>query len=346
MDVNCVIPSVNGETGTVGNSISATGIIDGNTTIAFTNTYDAPVVTKFVCTRSATANFKDDIRLNLFLDYKDEGVITTMPEGLTLRWTLNGVTEEIPITEAEHTSSGYKYTFALKAKQVEDVLNFKVVDSEGNAAPFRSFDGSKDYTSGGFNYSLFTYFDYMVDNGPSVEMRNLAKAAMDYCYAAKHNFGYGDPDSYTVSAAVDAVTADDLSGYAAVDSQSWPEGVSFKQQTAMFETDNSYRLYMKFTNDPETASYVYTVDSTSGGYEMLRYSNDYGYYLTFTGVKANKLNKVHTLKISDGTTTEQLKVSVLTYARSVILNSNEQDMVTLAKALYLYNQAAIARFGA
>ena len=48
--------------------------------------------------------------------------------------------------------------------------------------------------------------------------------------------------------------------------------------------------------------------------------------------------------LSDGTNTYTITASVLTYARSCAIKSSEKDS-SLGKALYLYNQAAVAAFG-
>ena len=48
--------------------------------------------------------------------------------------------------------------------------------------------------------------------------------------------------------------------------------------------------------------------------------------------------------MSDGTNTYTISASVLTYARSEAIKSADRD-TKLGKALYLYNQAAVAAFG-
>ena len=61
---------------------------------------------------------------------------------------------------------------------------------------------------------------------------------------------------------------------------------------------------------------------------------------------SNKLGIAHTIEIADETKTQEIKVSVLTYALYVQNDNSQPDsMKTLGKALYLYNRAAVDKFG-
>lgn len=56
-----------------------------------------------------------------------------------------------------------------------------------------------------------------------------------------------------------------------------------------------------------------------------------------------RLQDTHDYSISDGTNTYTITMSVLTYARACTLK-NDEKIVNLGKALYLYNQAAVEAF--
>ena len=62
-----------------------------------------------------------------------------------------------------------------------------------------------------------------------------------------------------------------------------------------------------------------------------------------TGVYSNHLQDTNDYSISDGTNTYTITMSVLTYARSCA-GKAEKEVSDLGKALYLYNQAAVAAF--
>ena len=289
----------------------------------------------------------------MLLGYKENGESKPMPAGtvavLTYKDTYGILkTERIEITENMHGSNGYMLNCYVYAKQLEDILTLKLEDSEGAPMPFFNSTGAKNYTDVGYQQTLLKYLNDMITRPElSSEWSALGQAAKDYCYAAKHHFNYGAADTYVLSDAVDAVTVADLEPYAAVFDPvevSMPDGVKMDSITVMFQADNAFRLYLRFTTG-QPGDYTYTVDSTSGGAEMLRQNEEGDYFLTFEKVYSNKLGITHTIKIADETKTQVIKVSVLTYALRVQSDASQPDsMKTLGKALYLYNRAAVAKF--
>ena len=82
-----------------------------------------------------------------------------------------------------------------------------------------------------------------------------------------------------------------------------------------------------------------------GNSAELKKRKDGSYYLALdTGVYSNHLQDTNDYSISDGTNTYTITMSVLTYARSCLIKTDE-NVINLGKALYLYNRAAIAAFG-
>ena len=293
----------------------------------------------FAYAASATASFDDKIRLNFYVE---------VPEALTqgayavLTCGSDSVTVQLADTTHynEADKQGYKFSYVLLAKQIEDAVKIRLYDADGNPLLFKNKAGTNDYTETGLDMTILRYVDYMITNG-SDSMKKLAQAAKDYCYAAKQRFDGGE---YTFSGAVSAVTAEQLSGYASVTEGTLPAGVTIDSITAMFESDNSFRLYLKMDESVNADSLTFALDDAARTINLQQRS-DGKRYLTFTGVTSTKLQKAHTFIISDGSNTYQATVSVLTYVRSVLNNSASESMITLAKALYLYNQAALNHFG-
>jgi len=119
-----------------------------------------------------------------------------------------------------------------------------------------------------------------------------------------------------------------------------PAGVSLKGITAMFESDNSLRLYLNF-DGVAASSFEYKVDGKTA---TLGHS-DNGDYLEVANVAAKRLGDKHVFSISDGTNTLTYTASVLTYARnSLLIEDASEARKNLCKALYLYCQAAKAYF--
>ena len=81
-----------------------------------------------------------------------------------------------------------------------------------------------------------------------------------------------------------------------------------------------------------------------GNSAELKKRKDGSYYLALdTGVYSNHLQDTNDYSISDGTNTYTISMSVLTYARSCAGKADKAES-DLGKALYLYNQAAVAAF--
>ena len=245
------------------------------------------------------------------------------------------------IKDAENVpNKGYRFSIPLAAKEASDTIAVKMFDGQGNPIRIKGGRGD-DYTKNGVEYTLMKYFTWLESEGPEHE-RAIGAAAKDYCAAAQLYFGY-NADSVSVSSAVDAVSAETLSDYAADREGSLPAGVSINGISAMLESDNTLRLYLNF-KEVDPSDFSYEIDGTPA---VLHKRSDGMRYLALdTGVYSNKLQETHTYSISDSTSTYTITASVLTYARSCAIRDDRPDtMKNLGMALYLYNDAAVKRFG-
>ena len=288
---------------------------------------------------TATATFKGNILLNVYI---------TMPEWVLaddaafVRFTFNEQTKDMPIQDAEYDTarSAHRITYSIVAKEIRDTLNIKLYSGNGKEIPLRNSKGTADYTLSGYDYSMLIYTDYMRVNSSNAKMRALAQAAQDYCTAAQVYFKY-KKEGLTISSDVTGVTSSQLEQFAPIQEGVLPAGVSLKSITAMFESDNSLRLYLLFEDNVDPYGLEYRLDNKATTLQR----NEKGYYLTIQNVPAKNLGTPHTFLISDGTQehTYTYTASVLTYARSTVLYGKE-DLPNLGKALYLYYQAANAYF--
>ena len=289
---------------------------------------------EYASIQSATVSFDEKLKLNYYIDVPE-----ALRDGTYAVITCGEDSETIYVSESQYFDTddvkGFKFSYTLLAQQIEDVVNIKIFDKNGDVITLKNSTGSRDYTSTGIDYTILRYVDYMIANG-SKTMKVLAQAAKDYCYSAKKHFVGGE---CPVSEAVDAVQLGDLDAYISKRSGTMPEGVSIDSISALFESDNSFRLYLKFSGvDPKDLTFKLDGSDTS-----LKTSGNQS-YLTFTGIVSTKLDEEHTFTISDGNSTYELTVSVLTYARAVVGQSSSDTMVSLAKSLYLYSKAADSHF--
>ena len=236
------------------------------------------------------------------------------------------------------TGTNCFFTYDVYAKEVRDSINVKLYYSDGSPVKVASEDGKRNFTAKGVETSLMTYLDYC-SGLEDEKTAALAEAAKDYCTAAQINFDY-KAEGLTLSGALDAVTAETLEPYAAKYAGTMPKGVEIESASVEIQADNSFRLYLKYDGSVSPKEYKYYLDGT----ETKLKSSGEKYYLKAQNIVARKLGDEFTFTIARGTASYDVTVSVLTYARSCMIYGNENQK-NLAKALYLYNQAAVAKFG-
>ena len=287
-------------------------------------------------------SFNDNIKLNYYFELPDE---VLNDEGAYVEITNESAKKDpvtLPVKDVQYTEGkGYRFSIPLAAKEASDTITARAYDSQGNALTIIGNRYGDNYTETGVQSSMMEYFTWLEKNGKDDKEKAVGAAARDYCAAAQLYFGYHVTEGLAVSNAVDAVTADTLSSYIAGREGTLPSGVSIKGISAMLESDNTLRLYYGF-KDVDPTTFTFTID---GDRVDLAERSDGMHYLTMkTGVWANKLHGDHTYTVSDGTNTYTITASVLTYARSCA-NKSDKKQSNLGKALYLYNQAAVAAFG-
>ena len=75
------------------------------------------------------------------------------------------------------------------------------------------------------------------------------------------------------------------------------------------------------------------------GNEVEAKQGDGYYYLELKNINAKDLDTMYTFEIVDGENSFKLTYSALSYARTA-MSTDDAELVKLAQALYLYNQAS------
>ena len=295
-----------------------------------------------VTIKGVTGSFNDKIKLNYYFDIPEE-VLEDENAYVTITNERTDAEITLPVHSApfNQAKGGYRFSVALAAKEAGDTITAKMFDGSGNAVTLIGEKSGKDYTGTGVQYTLIQYFEWLEKNGSDDKEKAVGVAARDYCTAAQIYFKY-HADGLSVSSAVDEVTVETLSVFIAEREGTLPAGVSISGISAMLESDNTLRLYLGF-NEVKPDDFTYYIDGKE--VELKQRASDKKYYLALDkGVYSNRLQDTHTYSISDGTDTYTITASVLTYARSCAIKSDESE-INLGKALYLYSQAAVAAFG-
>ena len=116
-----------------------------------------------------------------------------------------------------------------------------------------------------------------------------------------------------------------------------PEGadaVGYKNFALNLEGDTEIRVYF---SKEITAS-----DENGSAYEVVKSGKKW--YVSIPGIAAKNLDDMFTVNAAFGGETRTFLLCGLSYANATFASSNS-DLATLARALYLYNQAADAYFG-
>ena len=258
-------------------------------------------------------------------------------EGACLQFSKNGETfMVVPLAACKMEKGCRSCSCAVEAEEIGTPVQVKLLGGGGENLQIVSESGT--IYPNGFFFSAMKYAEEMQENASSAAMRALARALADYGAAAQNYFGNGNG---TIRDEVEAVTEADLSPWSAAVEGKKPAGVRESFLTAVLEADSSLRVYFRFEDGRDAASYACAVDGESA---VLRRKSDGDCYLCVENISADELDRPHRFSISDGTDTCTFTASVLSYAE-MLIRQGDRDAANLGKALYLYNRAADGYFG-
>ena len=325
-------------------TVTGKGAYEGSTTASWSIT--APAITPLVI-KAKNAYF--DGQLSLVLKYEIPEEITSDEKAYVEYTWLEGSTVRTERKLISSLNKGqvkgeevYLVESPVYAPEMENKVTYKFYTGKGELITMTNSVGTETYDDG-FKFSLRDYLELASENS-SDKMKALAVAADDYGIAAQINFKYGDYEGLTVSNAVKNVKLSDLAAYESVNSGTLPEIIKNVVMSVEFSLDNTLRVKFNFKSVPtqeELNSLTCTIDGKTAQLEKL---GEKQYALVVRNIASPQIDTVHTFTISDGTNTYTTKRSALSYAYSVVKSSSSQTLVDLAKAFYLYNQAANAYF--
>jgi len=258
-------------------------------------------------------------------------------QGASIRFSRGGTEiARIPLNEARAEGEYSCFYCSVSVEEIAAPIQARIVLGDESFVPIRSMSGTS-YPNG-FFFSPMEYARQMRESASTPEMRALAQALEDYGIAAQNYF---KKERGALRSAVTAVRAEDLDAWSTRTAGQKPQGFTGASVSVMFEADNSMRLYLHFDGGNEKR-YVYEIDGQSA---VLHQKDDGVFYLSVDNIAADALDTVHRFTVSDGVQTYSVTTSVLGYAKTAI-ERGEESMANLGRALYLYNRAAEAYFGA
>ena len=245
------------------------------------------------------------------------------------------------MTEAGAPDKDGEYAFmcGVAAAQMADEITVQLVYG----------DGTKGATG---TYTVKQYVEQRLQNpAASAEEKALLKAMLNYGAYAQTFFEYNDGD---LANNVDGVELPDLNAVTADKiSQSNVQtgaatGIAIKGYSALLEDETTFKFVFALADGADIADYTFTyTDGTAAPVALeAKKAADGTYCVYIEDIAAALLDQRYTLTVTntDGSS-YSLTTSVLCYVKSVINNSNNTEAkINMAKALYLYNQAANAYF--
>lgn len=244
------------------------------------------------------------------------------------------------LSNGKKLGDDYEYYCPVKIPEFADEVTVRLYD--GNGLPLRiSSKSERDYSASGVRYSVKQYAEYMKDNAETQEMKDLAKALLDYGTVAQIKFAYGEYSGLSVDEAVAALDAESFENSAGTATGNKPKGVSGASIQAFFEADNTLRVMFALDGSVAKDNYEFKLnDKTVKAGEV----NANEYYLQVRNIAAPNLDEYYEFLISDGTDTYVIRANVRTYAYMAAKYGSDEASKNLGKALYLYSQAAEAYF--
>ncbi len=265
----------------------------------------------------------DGYSLTLSGDVGINFIMSDVPENASMTFVLpNGETEKAAYVAGENNT--YKFTCHVAAKEMADTVIAQLT--------------ANGMTSDIYTYSVAEYANAILSDSAYAEAQPLVKAMLDYGAYAQKYFGYNETNlanGGTDNNDVKNVTAEDLSPYTKTPKAG---GVTFYGASLDLLSNTTLRLYFKKDADATGTVKLNDVEQT------LEFDSANNlYYMDITDIPAHQLNTATNVTLSDGTTTEQIDYTVMSYCKNVLSRSSTPDALkNVMRALYLYYTAAVA----
>ena len=281
---------------------------------------------------SVSISLAGDIGLNYYAALSED---LAADEGAYLVFTYGDLTQTVPLSEAILGDDGnYRFSCAIPAKRMTDVVTGQMYTSDGTAV-----GEAKQYSVKRYCDAMVKYIEENSLTGYE-NLKSLMKAMLNYGAYSQISLGYNtdalanadlDEADKTLPGTLDA------SAYKHSVNGS-EEGISVYSASLLLESKTTIRFYFQLTGDKTIGEYTFLVD----GVETVPTQTGSLYYVDVPNVAAKDLDVMHTVSVGG------LSVSYggLSYVNQMMnWTSATEAGLNMAKALYLYNQAANTYFG-
>lgn len=235
----------------------------------------------------------------------------------------NGGRQTVKKSEATETAYGVKFTCWVPAKEMADTITATL------------------YKGGEIQHTVTTtvkgYAEIILQNEKYASAQKLANAMLNYGAYAQQVLKY-KTDALANEGIVDAVS--DVQTSQLEEFKKSKQGVtdfgSLYGTTLVLNGDTTLRMYFKFVEGASLEGLTFTIGGETQNYTQ---SGEY-YIVDITNISAYDLNEDYTVTVTAGEKSFDASCSALTYCYNALVNSTDETLQNMAKALYLYNQAA------
>ncbi len=287
-----------------------------------------------------SVTFKGELKLNFYLQLSEQ---IQQDKGAYVLITANGKDTKVLLSDARRSSVGdvqcHVFSLPVVAKEMRDQATLRLFHGNGTAAPL--YVKSVNVTDTGYTSSVMAYLTKAQQTSSNPKMVALAKAAENYGTAAQIYFDY-KAGGLSLAPEVSSVTDGQLAAFAPVYLSEKNKGISVHSASVMFKSDNALRQYFTLGDGENISSYSFTIDGKASAPTA---SSQNRWYVALPNIAAKDLDTEHLYSVSKGSETYSFRYSPLSYAYQILRSSTNDSMKDLARALYLYNQAANAYFG-
>ncbi len=307
----------------------------------------------YTATFTATAKPKDlfpqhsitldgNIGVNFYINSKTADFAHAGSAVVKFTWDGGGEdrTKEVDLTKLTPNADGYyKATCDVVAAQMAHKIHAEVyLNGE-------KLEQTDDYSVQDYAETVFKNPAAYDDKGKPNKLKALAKALLNYGAMAQTVFASSLKEHPELANTVvgdngyEGVTADQIEGAikgesADLNAVATQLGAKYYTSSLIYLSKNTLRVYFTPTTYPGT---IPNADKYAGS------QSDYYYYVDHANIPAAELDEQKELTVGDYTFT----YTALDYAKAVVESTKmEPEQQNLAKALYLYNQAANAYFDA
>jgi hypothetical protein len=263
----------------------------------------------------------------------DEGAYVTMND------------KKIPMSEAVIWSSDnetrYGFGYDIGPVMLNDDVTIKVFDGQDNEVPLVKKNGT--VLPDGYTYRAQNYITRNASSS-NEKLANLLKALNDLGNYAQTFFGYNTENIAPLMGDISGVTAADVADYAVVTEVLNEDMISYTASSVLLRAELKIRQYYTLADGVDASTLTFTVD----GAEVSAVVNGKEVTVETNNVPARDLDKSYIFEVKDaeGNVILRSEYSVFSYVNAVFEKaSDNQALMNLAKALYVYGEAAVAYFG-